>query len=81
MSDEPKANLTLRDRLKDGAAPATPVTEKPATKSKAIPAWMRKYASAATGSVEPDGQVLKPSNEQRSVAGRLGAISPRGPGT
>jgi hypothetical protein len=79
MSDEKSTAgaPTLRERLKDGA-PVVPVTEKPVAKSKAIPAWMRKYAAGASG-VDSDGQVLKPSNEQRGVAGQLGSLSPRGP--
>ncbi len=69
--------LTLLERLKGGgAAPVVPVAEKPAAKSKTIPKWMRDIAGRG---VDDDGQVLKPSDEQRSVAGLLGAISPRGP--
>jgi hypothetical protein len=65
----------LRERLKDGA-PAVLVTEKAPAKSKAIPKWMRNVAG---GGLDPDGQVLNPSAEQRGMAGRLSAISPRGP--
>ena len=69
---------TLRERLKDGAAPITPVTLKPAAKSKAIPAWMRRVAGGSA--VGKDGVVENPTDAQRSMQNRLSGMFPRGPG-
>jgi hypothetical protein len=69
---------TLRERLKDGA-PVVPVMVKPAAKSKAIPAWMRRVAGAASAT-DRDGVVENPTDTQRSMQSRLSGMFPRGPG-
>jgi hypothetical protein len=83
MSEESKTDTsvlspTLRERLKDGV-PIVPVTVKPAAKSRAIPAWMRRHAGGSA-SVGRDGVVENPTDSQRAMASRLNGMFPRGPG-
>lgn len=81
MVDESKP--TFRERLKSDE-PIAPVTVTPPKKSNVIPAWMRQYdpgsGGGGGGGTDRDGQVLNPSADQRSTAGFLSGISPRGPG-
>ncbi len=60
------------------AAPVAPAAKPPA-KSKAIPAWMRKYAEGSGGSDDRVRRVQYGSDEARSTAEMLERISPRGP--
>jgi len=77
MSEETKPSW--RDRLKkltaSESAPTVPVVTKPAKKSSVIPQWMRAVAQGRR--VDRDGQVLRPSDGQRSTASWLSSISPR----
>jgi hypothetical protein len=81
--EEPKLNW--RERLADAIRPkdepdasvSTPAVTVPTKKSNAIPRWMRDMSSGA--SVDSDGQVLRPSQDQRGTAGWLSSIFPRGP--
>lgn len=71
--------LADKIRPKDEAPPAAPaVTTKPAGKKS--PSWgaiLRGLEHEAAAGVDRDGQVLHPSESQRSTAAWLSGISPR----
>lgn len=62
-------------------APAVAATpeEKPAKKKfgSNMGAWSRAVTGGMTSGVDRDGQILRPSADQRGVAGWLSGISPR----
>jgi len=76
MSEESKPSL--RDRLKNGGGfdygNAPVVTVKPKPKGMVIGPWLRAQQRTA-GS---DDVVTKPTDSQRSIAGQLSTMFPRG---